>query len=341
MVTSFSETRRLLIRSAALLAWMVLATGVNAQPSVGGDQATGKAIAFLARNVAAWPRDNHCFSCHNNGDAARVLYVAKQHRFPVPDDSLRTTTTWLNNPSAWHAGTEDAEFKDKELATIQFASALVAATEAEAILPNAALAAAAQQVATFQDADGGWSVQRSRLGGSPIAYSDLLATAMSRNVLARADARRFADQISAADQRLRTANAYAMADLAGILIGLDDATDDPACRQRQRCLQRIIKAQDASGGWGPFADYRPETFDTAIVLLALSSNRGQKGVADMIARGRQVLIDTQWKDGSWLETTRPAGAESYAHRVSTTAWAALALVVTEKKHGQLPRGKYR
>ena len=45
-----------------------------------------------------------------------------------------------------------------------------------------------------------------------------------------------------------------------------------------------------------------------------------------IARGREFLIRDQLPDGSWPETTRPARQESYAQRISTTAWAALALM---------------
>ena len=31
-----------------------------------------KALTFLAREVPAWKQHNGCFSCHNNGDAARA-----------------------------------------------------------------------------------------------------------------------------------------------------------------------------------------------------------------------------------------------------------------------------
>ena len=49
----------------------------------------------------------------------------------------------------------------------------------------------------------------------------------------------------------------------------------------------------------------------------------------MIRRGREFLLKSQYADGSWPETTRPPGAESYAQRVSTSGWAALALLVTK------------
>ena len=47
-----------------------------------------------------------------------------------------------------------------------------------------------------------------------------------------------------------------------------------------------------------------------------------------VLRGRAYLVKQQIEDGSWPETTRPAQQESYAQRISTTAWATLALFET-------------
>lgn len=81
--------------------------------------------------------------------------------------------------------------------------------------------------------------------------------------------------------------------------------------------------QNPDGGWGSRTGSPSEAFDTALALLALDD-------AATIARGRAYLSRTQSDDGSWPETTRPPGASSYAHRVSTTAWALLALLNTER-----------
>ena len=75
----------------------------------------------------------------------------------------------------------------------------------------------------------------------------------------------------------------------------------------------------------------------AVVSLALAVLVGGRvfeamkrslGAGEWIRRGRERLAALQEKDGNWRETTRPSGAESYAQRVSTTAWAALALIET-------------
>ena len=43
---------------------------------------------------------------------------------------------------------------------------------------------------------------------------------------------------------------------------------------------------------------------------------------------RHLRMSFQLDDGSWVETTRPSGAQSYAQRIATTAWATLALLAT-------------
>ena len=105
----------------------------------------------------------------------------------------------------------------------------------------------------------------------------------------------------------------------------------------RRCLARLRKGQSDDGGWGPFVTSPPENFDTALALIALARAGNPSETRDLIARGRGFLIAHQQPDGSWIETTRPPGAESYAQRISTSAWAAMALLATrEGSPGQRP-----
>ncbi len=120
-----------------------------------------------------------------------------------------------------------------------------------------------------------------------------------------------------------------MSDVAGVLLGLAGEDDDQAARQRKRCLRLIEQARGPNGGWGPFANYRAEAFDTAIVLVALAGEKQDASTREWITSGRRHLLATQLDDGTWPPTTRPAGAESYADRVSTTAWAVLGLMESE------------
>ena len=63
--------------------------------------AEARAVEFLKREAPAWSRDNGCFSCHNNGDAARALYAASRKGYRIPADVLTDTTDWVARPERW------------------------------------------------------------------------------------------------------------------------------------------------------------------------------------------------------------------------------------------------
>jgi squalene-hopene cyclase-like protein len=130
---------------------------------------------------------------------------------------------------------------------------------------------------------------------------------------------------------LRAFKAKNVIDAAALLWGLADAEDADAIAQRKQCLALIRKGEAKDGGWGPYVSSAPETFDTAVVVLALNLQKDRDEHKQMLHRGRAFLLAAQQKDGSWTETTRPAGGDSYAQRVSTTGWATQALLATRSK----------
>ncbi len=67
------------------------------QPSSYKPSAEVKAIEFLVREVPAWSKNNGCFSCHNDGDAARALYAASRKGYEIPQNALSATTAWVVN----------------------------------------------------------------------------------------------------------------------------------------------------------------------------------------------------------------------------------------------------
>ena len=111
-------------------------------------------------------------------------------------------------------------------------------------------------------------------------------------------------------------------------MALADDKSDAAQAQRGRAIELIRRGQSDDGGWGPFVNSPPESFDTAIVLLALVAQKDPSAIVPLIAPGRKYLLAGQTADGSWPPTTRPPGADSYAQRLSTSAWATLALLAT-------------
>ena len=118
------------------------------------------------------------------------------------------------------------------------------------------------------------------------------------------------------------------------MLGLGSDGDDAARVARTRALGLIREGQGPDGGWGPYVTSQSEPFDSGLAVLALAELPPQHAVASFtdaqrrnaIQKGRQYLLATQLDGGSWTETTRPPDGESYAQRISTTAWALLALL---------------
>jgi len=285
-----------------------------------------RAIAFLSREVPLWPRENGCFSCHNNGDAARALYVAQARGRSVPEDALETTTAWLSKPASWDENRGDPRFSDKVLARIQFASALVDSLGSRRPAPRAALREAALRLSADQNEGGSWQLDDSNSIGSPATYGSILATVAALRVLKTAGTD-FESYAARAKRFLKETEVKTVLDAGAVVLGLDGEGDEESARQRDRALGVIAKGEAPSGGWGPYVSSAPEVFDTSIVLLALSSLRSED-TRDSSTRGRAFLLGKQLPDGSFPETTRPPGQQSYAQYISTTGWATLALLAT-------------
>ncbi|MDG3002387.1 prenyltransferase/squalene oxidase repeat-containing protein [Paludisphaera mucosa] len=304
----------------------------------GASAPEARAIAYLGREVPRWPVENRCFSCHNNGDAARALYQAVGLGESVPDAALAGTTRWLERPEGWEHDGGERPFSDMGLARIQFAAALADAIDAGRSQSRPALVRAAELVAGDQGGDGSWRVDAQGNVGSPATYGPVLATVMARRSLRAADPKGFAAAVDRADRWLRRIPAENVLDAAAVLIGLGDADDPDAMAQRRRCLDLILKSESSRGGWGPFRNAPAEPFDAAVVLIALARCDDFPERAKLIGRGRAFLIAAQRPDGSWPETTRPPDGESYAQRLSTTGWALQALLATREGRVKVPTG---
>ena len=289
-----------------------------------------RAISFLVREIAAWPAENKCFSCHNNGDAARAAYAALKLGYDLQEDRLRSTTDWLSRPENWRLTKVPAEFRDARLSAIQFAAALVSGVDAGCITDQTALAAAADLVAAEQDDDGSWHVDQSGQAGSPVTYGTGLATWSARRTLIAASDQRYRDAIAKSDAWFRTHEARNAPDAAGALLALAAARDAAATARRKQCLETLRLARTDEGGWGPYPKSPVEVFDTALAVLALAAQPRAAETEVLLDVGRKFLLAEQLDDGSWVETTRPSGSRSYAQRMSTTAWATLALLATRK-----------
>ena len=286
-----------------------------------------RAVAYLAQETPRWYAENHCFSCHNNGDGARALFLAVRRGYAVPASALEDTVRWLRNPTGWDRNPGNPGFSDERLTRIQFAAALAEAWRTGYTRDRDAVSRAAESLVSEQERDGAflgaWKIDTGGVAGAPASYGSALATYMARRTLQIADARRFAQPIGRANEWLNATQPQNVLDRAAILLSLPDSAP--------KHLDALLAAQTSDGGWGPQPHAPAEAFDTAVALLALHGVRGAHDAGAAIDRGRAFLAKFQLPDGSWPETTRPAGFTSYAERISTAAWAAYALLITDPK----------
>jgi hypothetical protein len=334
---------RLAIPGLLSLALAAMVSGADEQssPAVAAEQ---RAVAYLSQEVPSWPRQNNCFSCHNNGDAARALYVARAMSHAVPPEALADTTAWLLQPLAWNEAKGDPGFSDLKLARIQFAAALTEAVQTGAIRERDALAAAAEGLLKDQEADGSWDVDVPGVVGSPATYGDALGTYMARRTLEAAGAKRFGNAIARADAWFLATKPVATVDAAAVALALADRLDQPeqppaasagsaALAKLRATIEQITGSPGSDRGWGPYPKSPSEPFDTAVALLALQAARDlaatdPKTIENLTTQGRAYLIRAQLPAGGWPETTRPSGFQSYAQHISTSGWATLALLKT-------------
>jgi hypothetical protein len=319
------------LRLAGVAAMLVVLCGAAQVPPATRSSPEERAAAYLAREVPAWRRAHPCYSCHNNGDAARAL-VAASDRFAEARPALDDTLAWLKAPDRWDTnGGGEGGADDKRLARIQFAHAAMAASDAS-LVPRDTLARAAEIVAKDQQPDGSWQLDSSDSIGSPATYGTALATAVARRTLLRSGLASLKDRVPRADRWLAGVRAHNTPDAAAVLFAFADDAGETLPPNVAPSIEFLRTSQGADGGWGPYATSPAEPFDTALAVIALQGiqKRGVPGLPIVnraaIERGRRYLVARQLEDGSWIETTRPSGQASYAQRISTTAWALLALI---------------
>src|SRR5689334_7947501 len=172
------------------------------------------ALAFLSREAARWEPENHCFSCHNNGDAARALFRAGR-----TTGTIGPTVEFLRRPRLWDRPNAAPFRGSGRLARVQFAAALAEAARAGAIRDRAPLSEAAALLAADQDAAGAWPVDSGGLAPAPATYGTPLATYMALDVLKRSGERRFAESIARATRWIERAQPASVTDAVALLWG--------------------------------------------------------------------------------------------------------------------------
>ncbi len=322
----------------AAITWGFTAAG--AASGGAGSQAAGspeaRAVAYLVAEAPRWHLEPDCSSCDGNGDAVRALAAARGRGYDIAT-ALDSSLAFLRTPAGWDANATRNGDADKPLARLQFASALAAASAAETN-PSDALVAAAGLIEADQLADGSWNIGTPDEPGTPATYGTALATVSARATLIAAGREPDHFAVAQIDRWLRTVEVTRLLDASAVVLGLGTDMDVMAMRQRGTSLDFLRSHQAANGGFMPAPGADPDVFDTAVALLGLGQLArdprlvraafGDENLRTARSRAREWLIAEQRADGSWPESNGQPRRESYAERISTTAWALLALLET-------------
>jgi hypothetical protein len=320
---------------AAVLGMAMLAGAVTTGSArqANSSSTVTRAVGFLVTEVPRWQRERSCFSCHNNGDGARALLLARSRGHDV-GAALESTLAFLNAPDTWAQNETRNGDEDKPLARLQFAAALAAAG-ARDLRPSEALVKAAELIDDDQQADGSWQVVKPDQSGTAVTWGNALATSMARSTLIASGREPDHFAVAQIDRWLRTVPVTNVLDAAAVVLGLGTDMDVMATTQRGRSLELLRGTQAENGGWPPEAGGTPRAFETAVAILGLEQLRrdprlartafGEEDLRQALERSRTYLAATQLADGSWPEAASP-GRDSYAERISATAWALAAIL---------------
>ena len=306
---------------------LVVRPEADSQSSLNPTDAESKAVHYLNREVPAWHKENSCYSCHNNGDGARALFLASSAGHRLPSNSLADTNVWLAHPAVWDENRGDPGFSDKTLADVQFAASLSDAVHSGSLIDRNALEQAARRLLQSQAADGSWRIEPANVLGSPATWGTPLATFMTLRTLRRSQLAEAESAIARAGMWLAKLRPLSTLEAATILLAVGEGVPITT-NTGNESLKLIVSSQTSDGGWGPYPGSPPEPFDTALALLALASAKNASLHGRQIAQARRFLASEQENDGSWAATTRPRGGESYAQKISTTAWVTIALLAS-------------
>ncbi len=103
-----------------------------------------------------------------------------------------------------------------------------------------------------------------------------------------------------------------------------------------------MKEQRKDGGWAQLATLESDAYGTGQAMFALATAGNLAVTHPAFSRGVQFLLKTQLEDASWFVQSRsvpvqpyfesgfPHGRSQYIS-CAATAWAAMALVLTEKE----------
>jgi hypothetical protein len=305
-------------------------------------RAVENAIALLQKSGPQFVKASGCVSCHHQSLPQMTYAAARERGFKVDDvvsgqqvkavvamfkpirEQMEKGTVTLPNPG------------------ISVSYSLLG-IGAEGYAPDETTNAMALTIARTQLPDGSFGVLPAR---PPLEASPFTSTALSIRAL-QLFGHDSDEKIARARGWLRQARPATQEDRAMRLFGLIWSKADT--KDVAQAAVELLAQQRSDGGWAQLAGLESDAYATGQALVALYEADMAKPDNDAFQRGLAFLLRTQFADGSWVVRTRsspvqPLKESGFPHgrnqwiSAAGTSWAAMALALSQPKHGEVPTG---
>jgi hypothetical protein len=298
--------------------------------------AIDRSLPLLQKADVAFIQKTGCVSCHHNSLVAMAVATARQHGFRV-DEKIAAS-------QAKAAGVYIESWRDRSVQGLGIAggqdsvSYILFGLLSEHYPSDGGTDAQAFFLKIRQSPDGRWRIAARR---PPIESNDIQVTAVSMRSLQiyapKARQAEFQQTIDRARDWLVTAKPESTEERVFRLLGLfwakgPQATIDEAARE-------LIADQRPDGGWSQTPTLTSDAYATGQAIVALRESGALKPDDPVYARAAQLLLNTQYEDGSWYVKNRanpvqapfesgfPHGRDQWIS-AAATGWATTALALS-------------
>ncbi len=302
-------------------------------------QVVEQALTFLVQDTAKWRKERGCATCHHGTMTLWSLGEARDQGYTVDAEVYADTLKWTKDLFLPRFSKPRDTRPGWDLVSVP-AIYLGIMSQNLPVLSRAEINQIAIHLASHQEEDGAWSLPPPKNGAPP--------TWESRETLAILallgwETRQPADpQAAAAASQsrekalawLRSTPPTETTQATTLRLLLELRTSGKSPDQLQPEIGRLLKRQNADGGWNQTPEQSSDGYATGQALYVLSE-AGLKPDRPEIRRAIAFLVATQQPDGSWPMTSRNhPGVESTRKPIRNpipityfgSAWATLGLV---------------
>ena len=309
--------------------------------------AVERSLGFLEKDAVQWKSERKCATCHHGAMTVWTFNEAKQRGFPVKAEMLAEMAKWSKDrflgPDLEKPRGKEPGYNVVGLAAIFLASTAATVPHQESLTPED-LRRIAEYLPRYQEANGSWEMAP-LWAGSPappvmdnhetwtlfasLALGQFVPADPSTPSAARESLQKAAEWLS----KTKPADTTQSAALRLLVTARGGTSAD-----LQPGIDRLLRRQNADGGWGQIQNLPSDAYATGQALYALSLAGMTKERREIQAAVR-FLVDTQKADGSWPMSPRAHPGKKPAKNTVPivyfgSSWATLGLLRTLAPAGE-------